>query len=357
MLVAAGIAMLLALLCASIAKSALSSFTHAGARFRDASTLAHLSSLWYAEQDDAWAIFTPPNDLTGKPNADGHELDFYAQDESGTDRFWAYSFDAPSHTLTRYVYSAPGASATIDQTFSGIASFAAHTYPLTALQDSSSPIYSPVYANATLHDGAVRFFAATAPWIAGGNQITDVRVTSTTQTLEFHLSTQSAPSGYTVVLNYTPAPSPSASPGIMVWPPAIRFAAQGSGTLASTSHTQPTVAETLNALLGGGIARAASACTAEAFNTDASGNLTTQLPAGSSDPWGAGYSVDIDGCYNQSAYVVHEPQSNDTFMDSSLASSCVATYLFPGGWTPTTASAPTAAQRFSAGNANDKVAP
>ena len=347
--------MLLAVLCTSVAKSALSNFTHTGARFRDAATLTRLSSLWYAEQDDAWAIFTPPADVSGKPNTDGHELDFYTRDESGTDRFWAYTFDSNAQTLTRSTYAAPGASARVDQVFTGIASFHAQTYPLTALQDTASPIYSPMYASATVQNGAVRFFSQSAPWIAGGNQITDVRIANAQQSLEFHLSTQSAPSGYTVVLNYTPAPSPSASPGIMVWPPAIRFAAQGSGTLASLQRAPVTIAESLNALVGGGVARAASACEAEAFNTDAAGNLTTQLRAGSTPPpqWYSGSaqvppSVDMDGCYNSGAYVVYENSSSVVFRDNNAIATCGG-YLAPSQWSPYDASGPVALQAYSAG--------
>lgn len=346
-LVAAGIALLLALLCATVSKSALSSFTHTGTRFRDAATLTRLSSLWYAEQDDAWAIFTPPADVNGKTNADGHEVDFYTRDESGTDRFWSYTFDAAAHTLTRYVYTALGASPTVDQTFTAVTSFRAQTYPLASLQDSTSPIYSPMYANATLQNGAVRFFSQTAPWIAGGNQITDVRIADAEQSLEFHLSTQSAPSGYTVVLNYTPTPSASATPGLMVWPPAVRYGLNGS-SIADAGRPRMTFVALLNMLAGGGVASASGTCPAQAF-TDPS--FTTPIAQGTVDPYGGSESITgANGCYD-GGIDLNEAGSTAPFRDViGYANSCTSSEVTVGSWTPSNATGAHVTQTFSGGS-------
>jgi hypothetical protein len=88
--------------------------------------------------------------------------------------------------------------------------FVAQTYSITALQDSSTPIYSDLYKDAALQPATVRFGYADRPWIAGGNQITYVRIEALQSARILELSTQTAPSGFTVVLLYTPSPSPAA---------------------------------------------------------------------------------------------------------------------------------------------------
>ena len=64
-----------------------------------------------AEEDTAWAIFTPPQDVHGKNNSDGHELDFFLRDARNRAHFWAYCYDRATLTLQRFVYSAPGSGA------------------------------------------------------------------------------------------------------------------------------------------------------------------------------------------------------------------------------------------------------
>ncbi len=154
----------------------------------------------------------PSTDVDGLPNDDGHELDFFTRDGANQSYFWAYNYDAASKTLTRYLYSQPGGTAVFDEAYTGITKFYAHTYPVTALQDKSSKIYCPLYDNAQLVPGAVRFYGPSHPDIAGGNQITYVRLEAPTNVEDMQLTTATAPSGFTVVLQYTPNPSPSASP-------------------------------------------------------------------------------------------------------------------------------------------------
>lgn len=180
------------------------------ARERAEAAGAALSDRLEAEEDSAWAIFTPPTDVLGQSNADRHELDFFTRDAQSRPYFWAYRYDAAAHALQRYLYASPGAQPIADDPpITEITSFAAQTYPVTALQDSTSPLYSDLYKNATLQAATVRFGYSDRPWIAGGNQITYVRVETLQSARVLELSTQTAPSGFTVVLLYTPAPSPS----------------------------------------------------------------------------------------------------------------------------------------------------
>ncbi len=162
-----------------------------------------------AEEDSAWAIFTPPLDTSGGSNADGHEVDFYFRDAQNRAHFIAYSYDKTAHSVQRLLYAKPESPPVPDgPPFSGVDEFFARTYPVTALQDPASLVYSGLYRSAALHPAVVRFDPM-RPWLAGGNQITYVHIVSANTTREFQLSTQTAPSGFTVVLRYTPAPSNS----------------------------------------------------------------------------------------------------------------------------------------------------
>lgn len=159
-----------------------------------------------AEEDSAWAIFTPPLDAFGSLNTDGHELDFFARDAQNRGHYCAYRFDRATRTVQRLLYAEPGAAAFADGAPIEIDDFFARTYPVTALQDRSADVYSPLYSGAELHAAEVHFDPA-RPWIAGGNQITYVRARSGAFERKLALSTQTAPSGFTIVLRYTPAPS------------------------------------------------------------------------------------------------------------------------------------------------------
>ncbi|MGZ3517075.1 MAG: PulJ/GspJ family protein [Vulcanimicrobiaceae bacterium] len=174
-------------------------------RDREHAALAALADRWQAEADSAWAIFTPPADVNGRGNGDGHELDFFMRDGSNRDHFWAYTYDKPSKTLQKYLYATPGAVPQTDGLpIDGITSFVAQTYPVTDLQNAASPIYNGLYASANLRAAAIHFGYGNA--IAGGNQITYVQVDGASIARTLELATRTAPSGFTVVLHYTPAP-------------------------------------------------------------------------------------------------------------------------------------------------------
>ncbi|HEY8297508.1 MAG TPA: hypothetical protein VIG32_05755, partial [Candidatus Baltobacteraceae bacterium] len=175
------------------------------ARDNEHAALEALVNRWEAEADSSWAIFTPTRDVRGADNTDRHELDFFMRDGRGRDSFWAYTYDKTSHSLQRYLYAQPGAVPQADGAAIGeVRSFAATTYPITALQDPASPIYQPLYGGGPLRPAAVHF--GYGPDVAGGNAITQVRIVGTTYARLLELSTQTAPSGFTIVYRYTPAP-------------------------------------------------------------------------------------------------------------------------------------------------------
>ena len=243
--VAAGIAVVLGWLLLHVLTQILVTSRLQAARDAEQSTVGKLVDDLTSEEDDAWAIYTPPSDVFGKSNADGHEVDFYTRDAQQRPYFWAYDYDSATRTLVRYRTGAIGGSPLQDVAFTGVTGFYAHTYPLTALQDPSTPVYSPLYNGAALQNGIVKFYAAAAPWIQGGNNITYVHITSATLRRDLQLVTNTAPTGFTVVLNYTPSPSPT-PPGFKTWPANLQLATSGEH-IGTSSRGQPCFAVGRNA--------------------------------------------------------------------------------------------------------------
>lgn len=286
------------------------------------STIGQLVDTLTSEQDDAWAIYVPPADVHGASNGDGHEVDFFARDGKQRPYFWAYTYDKSAQTLTRYRFSAPGGIARQDTTYAGITKFYARTYPVTGLQDRATPIYSALYDGAALQSGVVRFYPS-MPWIAGGNNITYVHIEGASMKQDLQLATNTAPSGFTVVVYYTPSPVPVATPAALgVWPAGIKLAAPGTMLAAGT-------------------------CTAVAYN-DA--RMTQRLAANSVNPYTGAAATDGNGCYiasasNSAQFWVHEANYSGIFGDGP--SSC-GSGITEGVWSPTSALGPTAGQTITA---------
>jgi type II secretory pathway pseudopilin PulG len=346
--VALGIAVALGWLAVTVGAHVLRAGRIQAARDSAQSTLLQLSDDLATEEDDAWAIYVPPSDVLGAPNSDGHEVDFFARDSEQQPYFWAYNYNAGAHIVTRYRFSAPSGSTPVtDVTFSGVTQFSAHTYPVTALQDSTTPIYSTLYRGASLQSGIVHFYPS-MPWIAGGNNITYVSLAAGGYQRSLQLVTQTAPSGFTIVLNYTPTPSPSGSPGLTVWPAAIRFPVSGAA-IAYVNHSPPTFAQRLNALLGGSVALAAGGCgtnVAQAFAT--SQDMANDVPlANATDPYDASVTTDGNGCMSTSVISLNEPGSTSQFIDySGELNACLTSNVNETTWIPSSYG-PTASQNVS----------
>lgn len=254
------------------------------------STMSQLADTLTSEQDDAWAIYNPPTDVLGAPNGDGHEIDFFARDGKQQPYFWSYTYDARTKTLVRYRFGSPGGVPVKDVTYRGITKFSSHTYPLTALQDPGTPVYSTLYKSATLHDGIVHFYPR-MPWIAGGNTIAYVHVEGATSKQNLQLVTQTAPSGFIVVLSYTPSPSPQPS-AFKTWPANLALGASGANI--GTSGAGPCYA----------------------YGYTPSGAVDTSLPASVSQALGV--YVNAGGCevnslgqaLTQAVAVAYEPSGN-----------------------------------------------
>lgn len=206
-IVAASLTVILTAIASAMILPALRAMTLQSVRDTQTASIESLVDQWRSDERSAWAIFTPAQDVNGVSNDDGHELDMFRRDQESRSQFWAYRFDETAHAVTRYLYSDIGSNPVADETYAGITSFSARTYPVTALSDPSSAIYSPLFKGVGLTPASVRFFGDQHPEVAGGNQITHVRVATAVTVRDLLLATESAPSGFTIVLRYTPSPT------------------------------------------------------------------------------------------------------------------------------------------------------
>jgi hypothetical protein len=167
--------------------------------------LDRLTDRWYADAATAWAVFTPPNDVFGTSNADGHEFDLVTENSQRQPSFQAYRYDSAGKRLLEYTYGSPGSSptATGDES-DNISAFSAATYPATELQDASSPLYDPLFTGATIANAAVPLNLGSNA--IGGNQITRIHFAANRLDRTVLLSSATAPSNFTVILKYTPPP-------------------------------------------------------------------------------------------------------------------------------------------------------
>ncbi|HEY1682247.1 MAG TPA: prepilin-type N-terminal cleavage/methylation domain-containing protein [Candidatus Tumulicola sp.] len=202
-LIASAIAVVLA--CQSIA--AIHAFAleaaSTGRRVRAASAWAGLRERLAGSAATAWSVFVPQRDVLGNANADGHEVDFVTQDATRRSFWWAYAFDRSKRRITQYAYS-PGGDMRAGATYDDIDGFAAIAYPISAVALPSSPAYDALFAGATAPDVTVPF--AWTPAAAGGNGIVRATIDAPgVHALEI-LAPATAPTRFTVVLTYTPAP-------------------------------------------------------------------------------------------------------------------------------------------------------
>lgn len=113
----------------------------------------------------------------------------------------AYLYDPHALTVTRYD-AAAGSSPLAGVTASQITGFSARAYPASAIAQTSSPIYDPLFAGVTvtpvsyaMGDGSV-----------AGNGFVQVSIAGAGTSESEVLSTSLAPTQFTVIVQYTPPP-------------------------------------------------------------------------------------------------------------------------------------------------------
>ncbi|MDQ2992758.1 MAG: prepilin-type N-terminal cleavage/methylation domain-containing protein [Candidatus Eremiobacteraeota bacterium] len=198
-LIAAGISVMLAAMLVVVAHAFIGWSHRASASGNAQAGFDRLEEPFTTESAGAWSVFVPATDVLGMSNADGHELDIATEDALRRPSFRASRYDAGAATLSEYVYGAPSDTpiATGDVT-TGVTAFS-------AINGSASTLAGPLFANATIADADVPLQLG-SPEAIGGNRLTQIRVLIGTFEREMTLASATAPTSYTVVLRYTPAP-------------------------------------------------------------------------------------------------------------------------------------------------------
>lgn len=218
-----------------------------------------------SEAATAWAIFVPATDVLGQSNGDGHEIDFYSQDGSHRSYAWAYVYDKTTKAITRYTYW-PGVSAIAGDSVGPVDGFAASpSQPASNLIANGSTIYDPLFANSAIADVRYTFAAANAldnsqDAPLGGNRVVRVHVSGSGVDRTELLTTGTAPTTFTIVVDYTPAPVPIPSPTPTPLPAAVATpTAAPTSTSPSTSappnppqYTLQVTAPSPNPIVAGG---------------------------------------------------------------------------------------------------------
>jgi prepilin-type N-terminal cleavage/methylation domain-containing protein len=201
--IASAIAVVLAVQSIALVHTLVLGATATAHRVRAGASAAELQARLIVSAATAWSVFVPRADVLGSGNADGHEVDFVTQDVTRRSFWWAYAFDATRRRVTQYAYS-PGGAVRAGGTYDGIDAFHASAYPVSAVTVASNPGYDPLFAGASVHDVVMPF--GWTPQAPGGNGLVRVAIGGTGINRVAMLAPATAPSRFTVVLTYTPAP-------------------------------------------------------------------------------------------------------------------------------------------------------
>lgn len=202
--IASAIAFTIGALLVWLAHATVLAAAHLDQRLTARSTVDRLAERMTADASSAWSVFVPAHDVLGNANGDGHELDFVSEDASHRSYWWAYDFDARASQVTVYAY-APGTPPSVGDVYSGVNAFSAETHALTDLADPASDVYDALFAADTLAPVDVPF-----EWggnAIGGNHLVRVHVAAEGIDRTLLLATGTAPTHFTVVVEYTPAPA------------------------------------------------------------------------------------------------------------------------------------------------------
>lgn len=207
--VGAAIAVIMLWAALALANRTIASAEALDARLAASAGTAHALERMTSEAASALAVYVPAVDALGTTNADGHEVDFYAQDASHRPYAWSYTYDAAAKTLTRYAL-VPGGAPLAGERIASIDAFSATALAASALANPASPAYDPLFANAQVSD--VAYAMPDDPAAIGGNRLVEVQITASGVNRSALLASADAPTAFTVVITYTPSPAPVATP-------------------------------------------------------------------------------------------------------------------------------------------------
>lgn len=153
-------------------------------RMRGIDAVARLDERLHSDASSAWAVFVTPGNAS--------EVDFYSQDGAHRPFFWRYSYDATMRAVARG-----------GEIFAPVSGFLA-----AGVQASQIGVLDPLFANARVPDVAYAF----SPGTPAGNALVHVRIDAPGIVRDEFLSSATAPTTFTVVIEYTPSPPPIATP-------------------------------------------------------------------------------------------------------------------------------------------------
>ena len=292
--------------------------------------IAHLLDQWESDQSSADSVFIPDTDVLRADNtANPHEVDFYSKDASNRPYYWAYYYDPAAHTLQRYDYPSPGSTATKDgNALRAITQFTPSLHAISEVTNPRSPIYFPIFGGT--RDFDVKLGAGSNA--IGGTHIVHIDVATAKEIIPVELEANGAPSGFTVVLNYTPAPKVL---DMRTWPVAVKYGASGADVAALPPQPRFDLALLINSMLGGGVANAAG-CHAIAYTN-------SQMLPGQEDTVGIpGHPTSTigtqAGCFDGNMVAYDANGQSATYQVNSAKSTCdLVSHVVPTGWNPGTA--------------------
>lgn len=203
-IVAAAVAFVLTWLLVRLAGQTIFAAAHLDARLNARSATDRLAERLESDAAGAWSIFVPESDLFGAGNADAHELDFMTQDAAHRTYWWAYEYAPAMRRVTVYAYN-PGSPPVPGDVFDGIAGFGAESHPVTDLSNPNSDIYDALFAGTSVVPVDVDFGWSRSA-ANGGNRLTRVQLEAAGVDRTLLLSSATAPTHFTVVVEYTPPP-------------------------------------------------------------------------------------------------------------------------------------------------------
>jgi hypothetical protein len=190
----------------AFADRAIASGQGLNARMQASTGAAHLVERLGSEASSALAVYVPASDVFGNGNADGHEVDFYAQDGSHRPYLWAYTYDASASSVTCYAI-AIGSAPIAGEVVSGIDAFTATAVVANDLSNAASNAYDPLFAGANAPDVPYAFPGELAA--TGGNRLVALSLRASGVNRRIMLASADAPTAFTVVVTYTPSPAPA----------------------------------------------------------------------------------------------------------------------------------------------------
>ena len=205
-LVALGIGTLVLLGAADATVGLLHARATAAARFKDRAASAELIAAIRSDNETATGFSIPPTDSVGAPNLDAHAFDLDTRAAGRAERTVEYRWVAgdatkPARVVRSEIDASGIVAARLTQSYAGITALSARSIALSALVGGGSD-GDPLFVGATLHDVAVDL----GDGASAGNALLAVTIATAHALRTMRLANLAAPTHFTYVLQYTPAP-------------------------------------------------------------------------------------------------------------------------------------------------------